>query len=107
MQEIIPRDKHNISRSQISPHALKVLYQLKEAGFSAFLVGGGVRDLLVGELPKDFDVATNALPEEIVFSLAVVFVWRISGLDGKSLRLPLFALIIKTPAAKKPIQLTA
>ncbi len=62
---IIPRSEHSISRSAISPNALKVLYRLKEAGYQAFLVGGAVRDLLLGITPKDFDVATNALPEEV------------------------------------------
>ena len=62
---IIPRSEHNISRANISPNALKVLYRLKSAGFEAFLVGGGVRDLLLGRHPKDFDVATNADPDEI------------------------------------------
>jgi poly(A) polymerase len=62
---IVPRSEHTISRSNISPNALKVLYRLKNAGYQAFLVGGGVRDLLVGRYPKDFDVVTNAKPEEI------------------------------------------
>ena len=62
---IIPRSEHSISRAAISPNALKVLYRLKEAGFQGFLVGGAVRDLLLGIRPKDFDVATNALPEEV------------------------------------------
>jgi poly(A) polymerase len=62
---IIPRSDHTISRAQISPNALKVLYRLNEAGFQAFLVGGAVRDLLLGITPKDFDVATNALPEDV------------------------------------------
>jgi poly(A) polymerase len=62
---IIPRSEHNISRAAISSNALKVLYRLKEAGFQAFLVGGAVRDLLLGLRPKDFDVATNALPEDV------------------------------------------
>ncbi len=62
---IIPRAEHSISRSAISPNALKVLYRLRDAGFQAFLVGGAVRDLLLGITPKDFDVATNALPEEV------------------------------------------
>ena len=62
---VIPRSEHSISRSAISPNALKVLYRLKEAGFQAFLVGGAVRDLLLGITPKDFDVATNALPDEV------------------------------------------
>jgi poly(A) polymerase len=62
---IIPRSEHSISRSAISPNALKVLYRLKDAGYQGFLVGGAVRDLLLGITPKDFDVATNALPEEV------------------------------------------
>ena len=62
---IIERDEHPISRKQISPNTLKVLYRFKETGFHAFLVGGGVRDLMLGNKPKDFDIATNATPEEI------------------------------------------
>lgn len=65
MARIIPRDSHTVSRSQVSPNALRVLYRLKDAGFQAFLVGGCVRDLLLGGTPKDFDVATDALPEEV------------------------------------------
>ena len=63
--QIIPRDQHNVSRRDISPNALRVLYRLREGGFDAFLVGGAVRDLLIGGHPKDFDVATNATPEEV------------------------------------------
>ncbi|HID83269.1 MAG TPA: polynucleotide adenylyltransferase PcnB [Chromatiales bacterium] len=62
---IIPRAEHHISRSQISPNALKVLYRLHENGYDAYLVGGGVRDLMLGREPKDFDIATNATPEEV------------------------------------------
>ncbi|OGT46922.1 MAG: hypothetical protein A3E82_02625 [Gammaproteobacteria bacterium RIFCSPHIGHO2_12_FULL_38_11] len=62
---IVPRANHSISRAAISPNALKVLYRLKEEGYDALLVGGGVRDILLGRLPKDFDVATNAHPEKI------------------------------------------
>ena len=62
---LIPRDAHSISRKDISPNALRVLYRLRDAGFGAFLVGGAVRDLLVGGHPKDFDVATSATPEEV------------------------------------------
>ena len=62
---IIPRSEHSISRAAISANALKVLYRLKEAGYEAFLVGGAVRDLLLGITPKDFDVATNALPDDM------------------------------------------
>ncbi len=63
--QIIPRDQHNVSRRDISPNALRVLYRLREGGFAAYLVGGAVRDLLVGGHPKDFDVATDATPEEV------------------------------------------
>ena len=62
---IVPRSEHSISRANISPNALKVLYRLKEAGYQSFLVGGAVRDLLLGGTPKDFDVATNAHPQEV------------------------------------------
>lgn len=63
--QVIPREAHNVSRKDISPHALKVLYRLKDAGYEAYLVGGGVRDLLLDGHPKDFDVATNATPEQV------------------------------------------
>jgi poly(A) polymerase len=63
--KIIPRSGHRISRSHISPNALRVLYRLRDGGFMAFLVGGCVRDLLIGIEPKDFDVATDALPEQV------------------------------------------
>ena len=62
---LIPREEHNVSRKDISPNALRVLYRLRDAGFGAFLVGGAVRDLLVGGHPKDFDVATDATPEQV------------------------------------------
>ncbi|CZF83613.1 Poly(A) polymerase I precursor [Grimontia celer] len=63
--EVIPRQEHGISRKDISENALKVLYRLNKAGFEAYLVGGGVRDLLLNKQPKDFDIATNATPEEV------------------------------------------
>lgn len=63
--QVIPRAEHGISRRQISQGSLKVLYQLNEAGYDAFIVGGGVRDLLLGMQPKDFDIATNATPEQV------------------------------------------
>ena len=62
---IVERDMHTISRKNISRSALKVLYRLSGAGFNAYIVGGGVRDLLLEKKPKDFDVATNATPKEI------------------------------------------
>jgi poly(A) polymerase len=62
---ILPRSEHSISRQNIDGNALKVLYRLHNAGFKGYLVGGGVRDLLLGREPKDFDVATDARPNEI------------------------------------------
>jgi poly(A) polymerase len=64
-RKIIARPSHNVSRADISNNALKVLYRLHKAGYQAFLVGGCVRDAILGLHPKDFDVATNALPEEV------------------------------------------
>ena len=62
---IISRAQHTISRRDIDPDALKVLYRLQQSNFDAYLVGGGVRDLLLGRRPKDFDIATNAHPYQI------------------------------------------
>lgn len=62
---IIPRSEHPISRKMMDEEALKVLYRLHRHGFIAYLVGGSVRDLLLGKVPKDFDVVTNAHPHEI------------------------------------------
>jgi len=62
---VIPREQHTISRKDISENALKVLYRLNKAGYEAYLVGGGVRDLLLGKKPKDFDVTTNATPDQV------------------------------------------
>ena len=63
--QIIPRADHNVSRDEISKSALKVLYRLHKSGYQAFLVGGCVRDAMLGLHPKDFDVATDATPEEV------------------------------------------
>ena len=62
---IISRDEHCVSRDNIDENALKVLYRLHKAGYRALLVGGGVRDLLLNHVPKDFDIATDAHPEQI------------------------------------------
>ncbi|WP_082627300.1 polynucleotide adenylyltransferase PcnB [Colwellia sp. TT2012] len=62
---VFSRDQHPVSRKLLSPNALKVLYRLNKSGFDAYLVGGGVRDILLGLKPKDFDIATNATPDEI------------------------------------------
>jgi len=62
---IYTRGEHNISRSNINESALKVLYRLHKAGYQSFLVGGAVRDLILGLHPKDYDVATDATPEQV------------------------------------------
>ncbi len=63
--QIIPRPEHCVSRRNIDDDALQVLQRLRSAGFQSYLVGGGVRDLLLGKTPKDFDIATDARPREI------------------------------------------
>src|SRR5438034_540080 len=70
----VPRAKHDIERNRISPAALKVCSVLHEGGFSAYVVGGAVRDLLLGATPKDYDVATDARPEEVkpLFRRAII-----------------------------------
>ncbi len=62
---ILERSEHPVSRRDIDPRVLKVLYRLIDAGHDAYLVGGGVRDLMIGRRPKDFDVATSAHPQEV------------------------------------------
>lgn len=63
--KIITRDQHPISRKGIDREALKVLHRLRDAGYSAYLVGGGVRDLFLGKTPKDFDISTDARPGQL------------------------------------------
>ena len=63
--KIIPRAEHCLSRRDIDPDALKVLYRLASLNYDAYLVGGSVRDLLLGRAPKDFDIGTDARPNEI------------------------------------------
>lgn len=75
------RDAHSISRDFIDQDALKVLYRLKTTGFKAYLVGGSVRDLLLHRQPKDFDIGTDARPEQIRA------VFRNSRLVGRRFRL--------------------
>ena len=62
---VYTRPEHCISRKNIDPDALKVLYRLSSLGYTAYLVGGGVRDLIMGRTPKDFDVGTSASPNEV------------------------------------------
>ena len=79
--DIIPRDQHCISRKNISDGALKVMSRLRSDGFQAYLVGGAVRDLLLGGRPKDFDIATDATPE------AVTALFRNSRIIGRRFRI--------------------
>jgi poly(A) polymerase len=62
---IVPRAEHVLSRKLVDPEALKVLYRLNQASYTAYLVGGSVRDLLLGRKPKDFDIGTSAHPYEV------------------------------------------
>ncbi len=62
---ILARSQHTLSRKQIDPDPLRVLYRLRSSGFKAYLVGGGVRDLLLGRRPKDFDIGTDASPQQV------------------------------------------
>jgi len=78
---IIPRAEHTVSRADIDVEVLKVLYRLHHQGYQAYLVGGSVRDLLLGRKPKDFDVATDAHPGE------VRRIFRNSRIIGKRFRL--------------------
>lgn len=65
LPRILERPEHSLSRKKLAEAALKVLYRLHRSGYLAYLVGGGVRDILLGRQPKDFDVVTNARPQEI------------------------------------------
>ena len=89
---IIPRADHPVSRDEIDPDALKVLYRLRRFNHDAYLVGGGVRDLLLGRTPKDFDIGTSARPSEVKRSFATVGSsvvgsgWRTSSSDQRRSR---------------------
>ena len=62
---VIPRAAHSLSRHDIDPDALKVLYRLRQFNHIAYLVGGSVRDLLLDRRPKDFDIGTSAHPYQV------------------------------------------
>src|SRR5207249_358098 len=62
---IVPREAHSLSRKDIDPDALKVLYRLRQFDHAAYLVGGSVRVLLLGRRPKDFDIGTSAHPYQV------------------------------------------
>src|ERR671922_2762166 len=70
----VARGEHGLAREAISPAAAKVCTVLREAGFQAYVVGGAVRDLLLGIVPKDFDIATDARPEQVkpLFRRAII-----------------------------------
>src|SRR4249920_867627 len=70
----MPRERHGLSRDSLSPAAAKVCSVLRDAGFQAYVVGGAVRDLLLGFEPKDFDIATDARPEQVkpLFRRAII-----------------------------------
>src|SRR5947208_10351210 len=70
----VPRGQHDLTRDAIRPATAKVCAALRDAGFSGYVVGGAVRDLLLGITPKDFDVATDARPEQVrpLFRRAIV-----------------------------------
>src|SRR5438045_2861097 len=80
----VPREEHGLSRDALSPAAAKVCTVLREAGFSSYVVGGAVRDLLLGIKPKDFDIATDARPEQIkpLFRRALIIGRRFRLVDG-------------------------
>ncbi len=63
--EVINRDAHSMRNSDLTPNTLKVLQTLIKNGYKAYAVGGCIRDKLMGKEPKDFDVVTNATPEQI------------------------------------------
>jgi poly(A) polymerase len=98
------RDAHNISRQHIDPDALRVLYRLADSGYTAYLVGGSVRDLLMGRQPKDFDVSTDAHPGQIRK------LFRNCFLVGKRFRLAHIVFgrkVIETSTFRKPPQADA
>ena len=72
--ERVPRAKHGLARESLTPSAAKVCTVLRDAGFQAYIVGGAVRDLLLGIEPKDFDIATDARPEQVrpLFRRAII-----------------------------------
>ena len=75
---VIPREQHAISRKDISENALKVMYRLNKAGYESWLVGGGVRDLLLGKKPKDFDERFELMRLRYVLSKMTLRIRRYS-----------------------------
>lgn len=111
----IPREKHGLSRKDIDEDAVRILYRLTEHDHEAYIVGGGVRDLLIGKKPKDFDIATSATPKQIKsifrnsriigrrFKLAHIY-FR----DGKKIEVATFrddSAQFETPEGEEPASL--
>lgn len=71
---VLTRSEHTLSRRHIDPDALKILFRLRHLGFTAYLTGGAVRDMLLGKTPKDFDIATSAHPAQIKKCFANAFI---------------------------------
>jgi poly(A) polymerase len=99
---VLTRDGHSISRKNIDPDALKILYRLHRLGFTAYLCGGAVRDLMLGKTPKDFDIATDARPGQVKKRFANVFVigrrFRLAHVhfqDGKIIEVATFRRDLK------------
>ena len=76
---VVPRAGHPLSRRDVDPDALRVLYRLRQFSHTAYLVGGSVRDLLIGRRPKDFDIGTSAHPYQVMG-------WRTPPLTDPALR---------------------
>ena len=102
------RASHPISRREIDPDALKVLYRLSRNGFKAFMVGGAVRDLLLGKKPKDFDIATDARPGQIKKLFANCFLigrrFRLAHIRFKGNKIIEVATFRKEPEANQEVE---
>ncbi len=73
-RQVVPAKVHGINVDWVDERALNVVRTLQDRGFEAYIVGGAVRDLLLGLKPKDFDVATNATPEQVTAAFRRAFI---------------------------------
>ena len=94
---ILKKPEHGISRRNIDPDALRILFRLHSLRFTAYLTGGAVRDMMLGKLPKDFDIVTNARPGQIRKYFPRVFIigrrFRLAHIhfrDGKIIEVATF-----------------
>ncbi|MCX6558337.1 MAG: hypothetical protein NTW95_13050, partial [Candidatus Aminicenantes bacterium] len=71
---ILKKPEHGISRRNIDPDALRIIFRLHSLGFTAYLTGGAVRDMMLGKIPKDFDIVTDARPGQIKKYFPRVFI---------------------------------